>query len=616
MGTRTITEGKATCKACGNVWYYGKFYSQTSERTCDQPLPQASMGFGPSPHKKTSSCCDGGIKNSEPSVKGGDRCSKCGSADVENKIMKYEVSGRYDSEIPAATWAKKSIWSQPISTINISGRSVLIGIGAIILILNSRFNHNLMLLLNVVMTMTILAYLVYIPAREKLSATLKFIPPKGSTGKVVGLLLFFGFCTLLSVAAWSAAREESRKARAPIEAEIARNLKVFNQVDAALAANEFEIAMQLITKATDNPETMKEKEKIHKLVAEKSMDYFANQGINFSHKGKWREAYGAFTKFFGLALPDTGMADDMKQAIYRSAIGLSESNGLEEAVGLFNHIKDMSDSTRQIVKLKEAIKEKQYSQAVLLFEQKKYTAAQRIFVKLGTHSDSAGYLTKANKIVEEQKRIAAFKEKIAVGEKSVGEMNQAIKRSDIKVAGSAFSIGKVSLEEAEKLIGKNSKIAALRVKLNRGKVKINKIAATQERQRKIAKENEEAEQQYIAQIRPILEVWTMGLIGISNQSDLAGTSPMLLYDSEWILRTALFLASLKDPKSSIKKISPPPRFRPAHRVLRKAARLSSQCADLYAQGIDEINANKMLAAMRKMDEMTVLLNRGTALLPK
>lgn len=551
MGTKTIYETKATCKACGNVWHFGKSNTPVAGGTCGQPQSQ-NTGCGSPPQKKQSSCCGGGTQKPAPTAQEGDRCPKCGSAAVEKEIMKYEVSDTKvvstqsmgaqqpqptaqgqagvsqntsasnlssQSSVPHATQVgqtastpstpkftpapqqsapmKTSIGSKPIK---ISGRSVLIGIGAIVLIAISPAFYHVMTILNIAMAAAIFAYLVYPPAREKLSATLKFIPQKASTGKAVALLLLFGFCTLLSIAGWGAALEESKKARAQIEAELASNREIFSQVDSAIAGSEFEKALQLIAKATDNPETIKEKEEKRKLVAEKSLEYFANQGRDFSQKGKWKEAHAAFTKYFGLASAETGMADDLKQAVYKSAVGLSQSGALEEAISLFERIKGVSDSEQQVAQLQEALKEKQYQQAVSLFQQKKYAEAQPLFAKLGTYSDSADYLEKVNKIVEEQKRIAAFNEKMEAAQKSAGDMDQAIKRSDVNAARTAFNAGKVSLEEAEKLMGKNSKITTLRVRLSRGEVKINKIAAEQERQRKIAQQKAE-EQRRIAELK-------------------------------------------------------------------------------------------------------------------
>jgi len=508
---------------------------------------------------------------------------------------------------------KTSIGSKPIK---ISGRSVLIGIGAIVLIAISPAFYHVMTILNIAMAAAIFAYLVYPPAREKLSATLKFIPQKASTGKAVALLLLFGFCTLLSIAGWGAALEESKKARAQIEAELTSNREIFSQVDSAIAGSEFEKALQLITKATDNPETIKEKEEKRKLVAEKSLEYFANQGRGFSQKGKWKEAHVAFTKYFGLASAETGMADDLKQAVYKSAVGLSQIGALEEAISLFERIKGVSDSEQQIAQLQEALKEKQYQQAVSLFQQKKYAEAQLLFAKLGTYSDSAEYLEKVNKIVEEEKRIAAYNDKINAAQKIANEMEQFLNSGDTEAAGKAMSEGMIALDEAEKLVGVNATIRAIRSRFSRGESKINRIIAERQRQAKIAAQYAAAEQAYRAGIAEIMPPWSQALSGIGTQSTLAGSNPTLIFDSDWVLVTAGYLAVMKMADDAVRQLSPPPRFQAAHRKLLAAGRESKQIADLYAQGVDEVNGQKIVRASAKMAELSRLVNEATSLLPK
>ncbi|MCZ7586476.1 MAG: hypothetical protein M5R36_25840 [Deltaproteobacteria bacterium] len=50
MGTKTIYETKATCKACGNVWHFGKSNTPVAGGTCGQPQPQ-NTGCGSPPQK-------------------------------------------------------------------------------------------------------------------------------------------------------------------------------------------------------------------------------------------------------------------------------------------------------------------------------------------------------------------------------------------------------------------------------------------------------------------------------------------------------------------------------------------------------------------------------------
>jgi hypothetical protein len=80
--TKKISETKATCNACGNIWHYGKTDQMESAGAALQNAGKAMM------------CCTGCvpalfIPNKE--VVNLDKCPKCGSKAVTKETVEHEV---------------------------------------------------------------------------------------------------------------------------------------------------------------------------------------------------------------------------------------------------------------------------------------------------------------------------------------------------------------------------------------------------------------------------------------------------------------------------------------------------------------------------------------------
>ena len=76
-----ISETKGTCKACGNIWFYGKGDVAKSKldalKNCDDAT------------KKCLCCC---YPSKERTIVDFDRCPKCGSTDITSEMITHEVA--------------------------------------------------------------------------------------------------------------------------------------------------------------------------------------------------------------------------------------------------------------------------------------------------------------------------------------------------------------------------------------------------------------------------------------------------------------------------------------------------------------------------------------------
>lgn len=79
---KTISETRATCQACGNVWHYGKM----------DELDSASAAF--SNAGKSMMCCTGCVPAAfirDKKVVDLGKCPKCGSRAITKEKVKHEV---------------------------------------------------------------------------------------------------------------------------------------------------------------------------------------------------------------------------------------------------------------------------------------------------------------------------------------------------------------------------------------------------------------------------------------------------------------------------------------------------------------------------------------------
>lgn len=90
--SKKITETKCTCKACGNVWYYGK-----EEKIENFGEKLQNLGNDMSNTGKNMMCCTGCLpalfipEKQKTAVKDLNSCPNCGSKAVDKEKVVHEV---------------------------------------------------------------------------------------------------------------------------------------------------------------------------------------------------------------------------------------------------------------------------------------------------------------------------------------------------------------------------------------------------------------------------------------------------------------------------------------------------------------------------------------------
>ena len=80
-----------------------------------------------------------------------------------------------------------------------------------------------------------------------------------------------------------------------------------------------------------------------------------------------------------------------------------------------------------------------------------------------------------------------------------------------------------------------------------------------------------------------------------------GRNPALILDENWRLLTVLGLAGLSASADMLEGQTPPASLRDLHTVVRQMAGELNTAVELYAESIDEIDANKMETATSHQD---------------
>lgn len=113
-----------------------------------------------------------------------------------------------------------------------------------------------------------------------------------------------------------------------------------------------------------------------------------------------------------------------KRELYVSALQKVVAEQYEDAISIFEQIRDYKDSGEQIENCEEHIKENLYVQAIGLFDLKSYEEAITIFEELGDYKDSQEQIVSCNERIEATKKEETYN--MAVGLMQAGEYDEAI----------------------------------------------------------------------------------------------------------------------------------------------------------------------------------------------
>ncbi len=114
-------------------------------------------------------------------------------------------------------------------------------------------------------------------------------------------------------------------------------------------------------------------------------------------------------------------------------------------------------------------------------------------------------------------------------------------------------------------------------------------------------EDAAAELLYRAEMAEILETYYTSMQGIGTQSTAVASDVSLLFNDEWKIRTAVYLAGLTMAGESLRELKPPARLEEVHADLLEAADHFDRVVTNYSQGIDEIDADKINQAAASLE---------------
>lgn len=124
-----------------------------------------------------------------------------------------------------------------------------------------------------------------------------------------------------------------------------------------------------------------------------------------------------------------------------------------------------------------------------------------------------------------------------------------------------------------------------------------------------------AECDYLAEI---VNNYTTPLSGsISRFVDLtnqAASDPTLIFDSEWKIRVATELAIWSVSRDQFDSVTPPSSLAAVHDKFLDALTHLDSVGTLFAEGVDEIDPDKISQATDKMSEVTALLSEAADLI--
>ena len=113
----------------------------------------------------------------------------------------------------------------------------------------------------------------------------------------------------------------------------------------------------------------------------------------------------------------------------------------------------------------------------------------------------------------------------------------------------------------------------------------------------------------------VLFPWIEGLDQVGELSSAVGEDVLLFFDNSWRLDMAVALTTIEVANVALRGIDAPEEAQEIHSALLDAAFELEVVVTLMAEGIDEVDVDKIIAATEAMDRATEHINRATDLLP-
>lgn len=119
---------------------------------------------------------------------------------------------------------------------------------------------------------------------------------------------------------------------------------------------------------------------------------------------------------------------------------------------------------------------------------------------------------------------------------------------------------------------------------------------------------------YIAAITEAVTTYENASNVLTSLANRAAVDPYLMIDEDWKLATAMCLASFTIAGEMIQEINPPVQYVQLHEQLVEAVAHYDRFVELYAAGIDDLDANLVDAAVTELEQGNAAMWHATALL--
>jgi hypothetical protein len=121
-----------------------------------------------------------------------------------------------------------------------------------------------------------------------------------------------------------------------------------------------------------------------------------------------------------------------------------------------------------------------------------------------------------------------------------------------------------------------------------------------------------AEADYFVGLADIVSTLATAISAISRLSTEAGNNPVLTLDETWQLETAVVLVQLRSVADEIDALNPPDSVQSIHDDQLQIAEALREFVTLYTTGVDNLDADLIVLATKRMAEINQLANAGSA----
>ncbi len=118
------------------------------------------------------------------------------------------------------------------------------------------------------------------------------------------------------------------------------------------------------------------------------------------------------------------------------------------------------------------------------------------------------------------------------------------------------------------------------------------------------------EQAYLEEMLNIGTSYSLALTRLGELGEAVSENPYLLLDTEWRAEIFSIIATIKRLNARVRSIDPPDRFAEAHEDLVEAAEHLDKFANLFTEGVENLDADKLSQALAELKLGTAAVERA------